>query len=1512
VSHVVIDKAKSLDAAGESKGMTEQRELLPLTHAQRRIWYIEELYPNTCVHNIGGLVHIRGLVDMSFLEQAIHAFLYKNVGVRLQLTMLNGEIRQFLSSEPLAPLRRRDFRFESDPEQALHDWIQQEFTTPFPLLEHPLYEFVLVRVSEETTGYLIKIHHMVADGWTIQLMTEQISTLYEQFASGQPLEMQPESGYVEYIREEQTYLQSERFLRDRSFWRETFAEFPETFLEQSSNELAATRQTFIIDAERTFSLRQLASRKKWSLNTLFVSALLLYFHTLQQRDDMIIGIPVFNRRGAKEKRLAGMFTSNMPFRMRLSSHDTLAAFQESVNQRLLKCFFHQKYPYNLLIQDLGITHERINQLFQVCVNYYNTRMPTALAGYPVENIEWFNGQQIYSLQVVIKDWLEQGTLQLMIDYKQHDYTKEQVERLFNWLLYFIDTTLEQNQIRLGEVELLTVEEKRAIVYARNQTSADYPREQPVQCFFEAQVNRTPSATALLCEGQRVTYQELNARSNQLARALRVLGVGRNGVVGIMARHSVALVVGIWGIMKAGGAYLPIDPAYPVERINHMLSDSQAFLLLTDQDMEHDLQFMGQVLDLSRQELYQGDASNLPIINRAEDLAYLIYTSGSTGKPKGIMIEHRSLSNYIWWAKKTYVCDQHDCFALYSSIAFDLTVTSIFTPLIGGNSIAIYGDSQHEFVLKRILRENLCSIVKATPAHLALLDDTPLEGPRLRCLIVGGEDFRTKTARHIWQKFGGAVRIFNEYGPTETTVGCMIYEYLFERDTGVSVPIGKPIDNTQIYLLTEQLQPVPDGVVAEIYVAGDGVARGYTNRDALTAEKFLKNPFLPEGRMYKTGDLARYHQGTIEYLGRADHQVKLQGYRVELTEIESELLRHEAVEQAAVCCKHSPHGHKYLVAFVQLQMPLSSIEIKRFLARRLPSFMIPTAVIELQGFPLSPNGKIDRDALADLDVDAFKHESLRAHPAIEQQLIACIREVMQVEDVTPESNFYFLGGDSIKAIQLVSRLKALDYQVKPADIFTYPLLRELALVLETQVQKPVHQQEPCEGFIKETPIIAWFLAQHFANPDFWHQSVLLEMRKQVPAELLNQALRRLVHHHDTLRLNYDEQTRAFFYNHAHLADDLQVLESAYLSDSKPETFQRLCFSLKARLRLSHGLLFRAFLLHADEKPDRLLLVAHHAIIDGVSWRILLEDLQTLLQQGGCEESGTLPAKTTSLQCWAEAVQDYARSIDSHELTFWNQVGSERTHFPGDFAANGGETGQRNTYTVELSAPATRRLLTEANQAYNTRAQDLLLTALVLTLTDLLHTREIVLEVEAHGRNEIADRLDLSRTVGWFTALYPLRLTVEGQDLANTILTIREQLQQVPEKGIGFGVLAYCASMLPRPGRPGILWNYLGEIDNGQAGEFFTLSEETTGPDSAPENHLTCEIEILALIREQQLRVAFTYSAARYKETTIRNIAESFLSQLQTLITKCCTTIPQVPSLETTACLTEEELHLLLED
>ena len=1453
---------------------------------------------------------------MAFLEKSIQFFLCMNSALRLRLTMVGGEMRQYLSSCPSDPLRSLDFRFAIDGEQALHDWVQQEFTTPFVLLEQPLYDFVLVRIDDETSGYFVKLHHIVADGWAIQLMTDQINAMYEQFITGNVFEAKPEYGYVECIRDEQSYLTSERYRKDQKFWLQTFERLPETFLWSSSDDLSASRKIFTIDAERATALRQLARQRKWSLNAIFVSAMLIYWHKLQQQDDLIIGLPVFNRRSAREKQIVGMFTSTMPLRMRIVPEETLAEFLKSVNEGVMKALFHQKYPYNLLVQDLGIDHERVDKLFQVCVNYYNTKPANTIAGYAIENNEWFNGQQIYALQVVIKDWTEQGTLQCMVDFKRKDYTEEQIDHVFAWLMSFIDMVVAKSEKKIVEIDLLLAEEKRDFLAQSRGITTDYPRDQPVQQLFEAQVMRTPSAIALICEEQSLTYDELNRRANQIARSLRDRGVAKDVIVGLMAGHSLELLIGIWGIMKAGGAYLPIEPEYPVERIGEMLSDSGAVLLVTDREVNPACHFAGEIVNLKDETLYQGDTSNLPLLNQASDLAYVIYTSGSTGWPKGIMIEHRALVNYLWWARKTYICHQDESFALYSSIAFDLTVTSIFTPLINGNRIVIYRDNEHEFVFQRIIRENVCSIVKATPSHLALLDHTPVEASCLRCLIVGGEDFRTKTAQALWRKFGGRLQIFNEYGPTEATVGCMVHEYVAGRDTAASVPIGHPIDNMQVYRLTAQLQPVPEESVAEMYVAGDGLARGYLNRGDLTAEKFLANPLCPQSTMYRTGDLARSHNGTVEYLGRVDEQVKIHGYRIELAEIESTLLKHEAVKQAVVIFKTGPQEQKYLVAFVQLRLRLLMIELKRFLAQSLPAFMIPTFIVEQQDFPLSSNGKIDRSVLAQCAMDDRLWEEVSADPEIERELIKTLKEVLQVEEITPESNMYFLGADSIKAIQIASRLQTLGYQVKAKDVLTYPIVQELALVLGTQTQQGVRPQEPCEGVIEATPMLEWFKSRMFQEPNFWHQSVLLELPMKVAAEELSRAMRMLIQHHDALRLNLHRESGAFFYNPEYLAEDLPVLELVDLPDRAGTVeFQRVCTELKSRLRLTDGLLFRGLLIRATGKHDRVLLVAHHTVIDGVSWRIILEDLQTLLRACSSGSSVRLPAKTDSLQRWAKALQQYADSIDPGELAFWQRVGRAQTVLPCDFDPGLDDCGSRESVTVELSSEESWRLLTEANRGYETQVNDLLVASLAFALASRLQTKEITLELESHGREELFEDLDVSRTVGWFTALYPVCLTVQGKDLSVDIPAIKQQLRQIPHKGIGFGILTYLSHQLPIPRKAGIRLNYLGEIDNGLQGEVLTVLMDQmgqTGPDSSEVNQWTCGIEIVAFVHNKKLRVVFAYSHNRYRAATIQNFAQDVLFQLKAVLAECCSRSQAKTFLDSELPITEEELNFLLED
>lgn len=603
-----------------------------------------------------------------------------------------------------------------------------------------------------------------------------------------------------------------------------------------------------------------------------------------------------------------------------------------VNEELKKCYFNQKYPYNLLVQNLELKKNGYDSLFNVCVNYYNTKLDSELNGYPIENVEFYNGNQIYSLQMVIKDWSDTGSLTLDFDYKINDYSNEDIEYIYNQLLNITYQIITDPFQKVRDLSLLSDDEKKKLLYEFNNTYNAYPKNKMIYELFEEQAEKTPHKAAISFNHTEFTYNELNEKANQFARCLVEKGVEEETIVGLLTTHSIETVISILAILKAGGAYLPIDPGYPDDRISYMLEDSDCKILLANLELHENVRFDGEIIDIRKEGLYSGDASNLDVRNKANSLAYVIYTSGSTGKPKGTMIEHQGLVNYIWWAKKMYVNTNDEVFPLYSSLAFDLTVTSVFTPLISGNQIIVYDENsdEEEYILYRIMKDNKATVIKLTPSHLSLLKHTNIRNSSVKRFVVGGEDLKVSLAKDIYTKFEGNIEILNEYGPTETVVGCMIHKYDYESDTRVSVPIGVPADNVHIYILDKNLNTVPVNTVGEMYISGDGVARGYINRPELTQEKFIDNPFITGMRMYKTGDVSRFlNNGKIEYVGRADQQAKIRGYRIELGEIENYLLNHEAVKDALVIDLEDQFKGRYLCAYLVKKLEIKTQELKSF-------------------------------------------------------------------------------------------------------------------------------------------------------------------------------------------------------------------------------------------------------------------------------------------------------------------------------------------------------------------------------------------------------------------------------------------------------------------------------------------------------------------------------------------------------------------------------------------------------
>ncbi|TCS97013.1 non-ribosomal peptide synthetase [Hazenella coriacea] len=1469
------------------------REKFPLSHPQKRIWYMEKINPDQPFHNVGGTVRIKGEVNFNFLEQAINQFVKENEGFRHRLVESNGEVQQYVEEYQKLHLRFFDFSSQENSDEAFKNWVQEEATQPFQIYNHALFHFALFKINDHDSGYFVKAHHLIADGWSMNILTEQICNSYVKLLKGERLTVQDHEPYTYYLTQEQKYLKSRRFLKNKQFWNEKFETIPEIIREAGLECAEGIRKTYHLSSDQSERIKSFVANQESSEFAFFVALYLMYLNKLTGKDDIVIGLPLYNRSGKKEKNIVGMFTSTMPFRFQIDGEMSGQQLIKEVNSELIRCYYHQKYPYDLLAQDLKLQERENGQLLNTCINYYNTNLVNEVDGTPIENKEFYNGKQLYSLQLIIREWSSSNEMDLDFDYKIQDYTDEQIEQMYHCLLHLTNQLIANPDQELDQFTLLPDDEWNKLIYEFNVTDQDYPKEKTIYQLFEEQVAKTPEHIALCLDDKKLTYRELNERSNQLARFLLKRNLKKGSIVGLCTTHSLETIIGILGILKAGSAYLPIDPNYPPERIKYILKDASISTLLINSPVSNHTElsyFKGDIIQLDSTDIYTEDTSNLGALNGSSDLAYVIYTSGSTGLPKGTMIEHQGLVNYTCWAKQVYMgSSKNEVFPFYSSLAFDLTVTSIFTPLISGNQMRIYPEDEDEYVLYKIFREGKASIIKLTPSHLSLLKEIDLETCSIKKMIVGGEQLKVSLAKDIVDRFAGEITIYNEYGPTETVVGCMIHPYDVGKDTGIYVPIGVPVQNTNIYLLNKDLNPVPLGEVGEIYISGDGVARGYLNKPDLTQERFMEDPFRKKTPMYKTGDLARFIDGTkIEYLGRADDQVKIRGYRIELGEIEKSLLLYPSIKEAIVVDQEDQNGSPYLCAYYTGKDTISSSELRSFLAKNLPAYMIPTHFFQLHRIPLTINGKVDRGQLPapemirnDIHVDEVRNNK-------EEVLLQVTRDLLNVK-VNLEDNFYHLGGDSIKAIQLSSNLVNQGFKIRVKDILAHPVIKDMTLYVEEVSRGSSENNRPCEGTIKSLPSTSWFFSRNLPNVHHYTQSLLLNLKKDVDISLIETALYMLVSHHDSFRLNYNDKTDTLYFNAENLTKKVEM-ETFDLSDVSASEQQsqiaKMGEMLKSSFDIRNDVLIKACLFHLRDHSFKLLLTAHHLAVDGVSWRIILEDLNHIYEQLHKSENVSLLPKTNSIQDWAHELEQFSQRIDEKDRQYWKHVYEHRMESLNDFDLGTDEMEHCESFVQTLTEEQTEQLLLKANDAYRTKPDELMIIALALLMKDYTQKDDIVIEVEGHGREEITEYIDVSRTVGWFTSLYPIQLTVQNVDLSMQIKLLKDQLRRIPNKGLCHGVLKYISGELPSNPQKLVRFNYLGDFNTTFSNGIFEFAEEYSGQEMSDQNEMDCLLDLVAYSVNQKLKITISYSRNKFKRETIEQFAHAYIKQLQSLINHCC--------------------------
>ncbi|MHC5853048.1 amino acid adenylation domain-containing protein [Nostoc sp.] len=1093
LAQITTDAIPSISLTQREKTTSVQ----PLSYAQQGLWFINQLNPDSPTYNIPIVISLKGCINLVALQDSLNEIINRHEVLRTSFAVVDGQPAQVINQPVPLTLAVEDLRLLSERErtqeaQRLATELAQE---PFDLSAQSLFRAKILQLDDKSYQLLVTLHHIIADGWSIGILLKELAALYDAFSTGKvclhsrsvsqtdatptPLPELPIQ-YRDFVNWQRQCLDGEsatRTLRDRiqpklTYWKQKLSG-ELTVLNLPTDRPRSPVQTFK-GAQAKLVLSQTLTKelKNFSRHagvTLFMTLLtafktLLYRYTGQT--DILVGSPIANRNRAEVELLIGLFVNVLVLRTDLSGDLSFQELLARVKSTALEAYVHQDLPFEKLVEELQPNRDlSYNPLFQVMFVLQNVPISNPrLSDVSVTYQEGYNGTSKFDLTLFMED-SEQG-LVATCEYNTDLFNADTITRMLGHFQTLLGSIVSDPQQRITDLQLLTSSEIQQLLVEWNNTKTEYPQDKCIHELFEAQVEKTPDAVAVVFENQQLTYRELNAKANQLGHYLRSLGVKPEVLVGICIERSPLMVVAVLGILKAGGAYLPLDPAHPKERLAFILEDTQSPVLLTQQRLIEKLPTDNTkviCLDSNWKKIAQESSENPVCKTDAANLAYVIYTSGSTGKPKGTLIPHQGLLNYLSWATQAYTVEQGKGTTVHSSLAFDLTITSLFTPLLVGRQVELIPEDQSIESLGNALRqESNLSLVKITPAELLLLSGQ-LSSKEVagitRAFIIGGENLLTESIS-FWKAFAPDTMLVNEYGPTETVVGCCIYRVPQDEIESSSVPIGQPIANTQLHVLDQCYQPVPIGVPGELYIGGAGLARGYLNRPELTALKFVPNSFShePGARLYKTGDLARYRSdGNLEFLGRIDHQVKVRGYRIELGEIEGLLGQHPKVQEAVVLMREDLPKNQSLVAYfvANTEIAPTTTNLRNFLKEKLPEYMLPSVFVQLKALPLTTNGKVDRRALPVPDGDRPELEEVYVAPRSEmERAIATVwQEVLHLEKVGVNDNFFDLGGHSLLMVQVNSKLQeVINCNISIIEMFQNPTINSLTQYFNQKPEK----------------------------------------------------------------------------------------------------------------------------------------------------------------------------------------------------------------------------------------------------------------------------------------------------------------------------------------------------------------------------------------------------------------------------------------------------------------------------
>lgn len=1525
----------------------EKKEYFPLSSAQKRLYILFQMDPNNTGYNIQLLDAGTGKLEKDRVEIAFRQLIQRHESLRTSFELLNGkpvqrihdyvpfEVEYYHSVEG-----RRRVSARPGEGKTAHQ-IVSRFVRPFDLGKVPLLRVGLIDVRGLRRILALDMHHIISDGISMGIIVKEFRALYEGKALP-PLRLQ----YRDFCEWQNTRRRKEDRKRQESFWLNIFTgeipvlQLPADFPRPAQRTFDGQTLYFTLPRHLTSQLKSLAQSRNVTLYMTLLAAYNILLSRLTGQEDIVVGTVTAGRPHEDLYRIIGMFANTLALRNAPVGDKPFSTFLEEVKQTTINAFENQDYPFESLVSRVAKRKDTgRNPLFDVSFGLENQAeqsediLEVVIPGKP-KPYDFDIHRAKFDITLIGVD-IDEG-MQFFLEYNTRLFRETTILRWFGYYKEILASAVCHPDWPLYRQNLLPTEELKQILYSFNQTGVEYRRDETIHGMFLRRAEFQPGAAAL-CGASclpalspseaanpdgfaidfpeiTLTYGELDILSGRLARRLLEKGVNRGDIVALILPRSLENCAATLAILRCGGIFLPVDPAYPRERIRYILTDSAAAFVITVGTVSEQIfpdawpiESEHAVTEIRLDQEFAVGVPAAPVFTcpdiTPDDCAYIIYTSGTTGGPKGVVLRHRGIPNLNNLFRRDFRLAPGDNILQFASYAFDASIWETFMALLNGAALF----TPHPGIINDYLRfekyiqRHGITVLTLPPVYANLLTPEHV-APPLRLLITAG----SAPGSDLVNKWKNHLTYINAYGPTEATI-CASYWRAGAGARAGSTPIGGPVPNYRIFILDRYLQVTPPGTPGELCIAGAGLAVGYINRPALTAEKFVILPPAHEAaysasvsaspgtlgadsdsrRIYRTGDLACWlPDGNIEFLGRIDRQVKIRGFRIELAEIEAQLRRLPNLRDAVVADRSDYKGETFLCAWVSSKQRINPDELRSALLKFLPDYMIPHYFVEIDEIPLTSSGKVDHKSLPEPDVVPANRDYQAPRNARQRLLTEIWENILGLRRIGVSDDFFQHGGDSIKAIEIVSALKKKDWYMDIKDLFLHRTIEKVWKCMIPLSSMSRGGDEPVEGPVTLTPIIHWFFNQPFSHRNHFSQYIILNYPERCTVELLERVCSKLAERHDALRMVFPsadgrvapvirgirDKQRLFIVEATHWkpGQDIQTM------------LHRESRRLHAGIDIQRGPLFKAILVQ-DRDMDYIIFSAHHLVVDGVSWRIIAEDFIELCRLAGEQCDLLLPPKSLSFKDWAGFMRDYASEYRLlRQIPFWREI--TETPVP-PLPRNEGNFhrffGELETRTVFLEAQETASLLKEVHQPFNTEINDLLLTALGRVISAWTNSEYVRVSLEGHGRETSVKQVDLSRTVGWFTSQFPVLLTIRrDQDASRHLRCVKETLRRIPDKGVGYGALCsltperMLSHRLPTETAE-INFNYLGRFD----------PRITLGAAISPSFKKPTPLDIEISIEHDRLKISFIYHPRELDPIVMEKLARDYRDELLTLIAVC---------------------------